>query len=146
MINYRKGLITIQLLLAILASTFASVCVARPAAPQISIETVIVDGADNIRLYWNPIETLGEGITEYILDESIGTLKNQRYYRVTTEIPLPDWLIVADGSLLNGITTIDPFHIGNYQVTQEEWIAVRGNNPARFTDENGVPNKIKIFL
>ncbi len=62
----------------------------------------------------------------------------------------PDMVFVAGGEFVMGDrvgdghpdehpahkVTISDFYIGRYEVTQAEWVAVMGNNPSRYKDDN----------
>lgn len=51
-----------------------------------------------------------------------------------------EFVLIPSGSFKMGtparsVTISQPFYLGKYEVTQEEWYKVMGNNPARFTSE-----------
>ncbi len=161
----RDAMLLWRLALAALMGLFVLVCFAQPAAPQVNIEIMVEEDGDYVRLTWEPVEgaesyniyastevdpedwgeplaTVGEEVTEYITEDSVDELGSAFFFYVTAfaEPGIPDWLVLVDGDLFNGDITIDPFYISKYQVTQEEWIEVMGNNPSHFADEDGVPN------
>ena len=50
-----------------------------------------------------------------------------------------EFMLIPDGSFLSGgrkIIISQPFYLGKYEVTQEQWEAVMGGNPSEFQDSN----------
>ena len=146
----RNSMPSLHLILATLMSLTVFVCFAQPVAPQVSVDLMVLDGVEHIKLSWEAIEgaesyniyastdpyledwgeplaTIGEGVTEYIT-ESVDDLGRAYYFYVTSyaESGIPDWFVLVDGDQFNGNVAIDPFYISKYEVTQADFVDVMG--------------------
>ena len=54
--NERTSMTTVRLLLTALLGTLVFACFAQPAVPQASIEIMVVDGVDHVKLSWEAVE------------------------------------------------------------------------------------------
>ena len=46
-----------------------------------------------------------------------------------------EWIGDSDESPKHKVTITQPFYLGKYEVTQEQWVAIMGNNPSTFKGE-----------
>ncbi len=152
-----NAMISSRVVLSAFMGLFVLACFAQPAAPQVSIEMVIIDGVDHVKLNWEevegaeayniyystdpysvnwgePLATVGDSVFTYTTEDTIDELGRAYYFYVTAyaEAGIPDWLVLVDGDLFYGNVTIDPFYISKYQVTQADFVDVMGAWDFRF--------------
>lgn len=155
------------LILTAVLLSFYSVLLSQPAAPQVDIEIITVDGVDYCRISWRrvegaeqyklyssynpytddwgePIEVFGDSVFVHVMeiDES-----GSSYFQVTAYIQdegaRPPEMIFVEGGMMEG-SQVASFHISKYMITQQSYRSVmedspRDNTPSHFEDNPANP-------